>query len=312
MKLSVLVFAATVLIAGADDRAWADTRTSPQSSAAASEPAGAAAVRKDFLARLRRLAREGNLFEPESVARILNMKFQTGPAPYQPEPVACGDGKTKSFSGIVLTPSQDTWYRTLPTGAGHIDIPAFTINPATTTPDAAIEYRIDRSISCVDYPRLQDQKYAHIWFMGLPAFACLTPANILAEIPEAHFETYTDGVAEMVVDGRVNDDYGVRLNFGFRAGTGCAVTAGIKQDQEEGRRYLRANYDFEMCRRNIVREFCAQDSSFSYDNREKYKALVIRVYQRCGTTHTFYLKEPSNGKAPLKPPERNIRSPCSD
>lgn len=287
--------------------AQADLQDSkPAASEAASD---AAAVRSTFLSRLRELAAQGNLFEPDSAARILEMKLHASTAPGRP-PVACGDGTIKSSEVTTVVRSEPTWFRALPSGAGHIDVPAFMINPATRTGDPTFAYRVYHSVNCADWPRLRDRKEARISFNGLPAFACLTPASIAKEIPEARHIIATDGVSIMRWEGRVDDDAAVALEFVFRAGAACALGADITQDQQQGLRYLRAQDKYETCRAPSDREFCLKHPNVTWSDRELLRQMVMQAYERCGTVNSFYVKEPANAEPAPPLPTRERNSPC--
>jgi hypothetical protein len=81
-------------------------------------------------------------------------------------------------------------------------------------------------------------------------------------------------------------------------GDGSTSTAGIRQDQEDGLRNRRAQYKFAACRGAVERQFCLSHGDFGWEDREALKAMATLVYEKCGTTTTFYLKEPLTGQAP--------------
>src|SRR5262249_52918516 len=141
-------------------------------------------VRATFLARLQRLADEGRLFDPDATARIIEMKLQGSTTEEAPPSLACGDGTMTRFRTTTVTASAPSWYRSLPSGAGRIEIPAVMVNPATVSGDPEFHYRIVRSSFCAERAvrSLQDRTEATAYFDGLPAFTCLTPSNISAEI----------------------------------------------------------------------------------------------------------------------------------
>src|SRR5687768_6711285 len=217
---------------------------------AASEQAAASST---ILSRVSQLATRGNLFEPDSVAQILDMKLNAQTETRAPRD--CGDGTATRMEITTVTPSEPSWFRELPSGAGHIDIPAFMINPAGKSGDPQFEYRVYHAVECRDWPRLRDHKTAQVTFNGLPAFSCLTPADIQREIPRIRPVPATDGVFIMQLDGRIDDDVAVTLSFVFRAGAACALSAGVGQDQQGGYRYLRAQAKYEACREPSDRDF---------------------------------------------------------
>ena len=271
------------------------------------------AVRSRFLLKLRQLATEGDLFDPDSIARILDMRLHAVTQTPEHTVRDCGDGSMRWFEVTNVTASDPTWYRELPSGAGHLDIPAFAINPASRTGDPMFSYEISRGVFCRDWPRMQDHTSASLRFRDLPAFSCVTPASITREIPEARFSPGTDGVSEMIVEGRIDDDAGVKLRFVFRFGVTCALGAEVSQDQEDGLRYQRAVAKYKTCRLPADREFCASHPSFTWSDRDQHREMVLNAYRRCGLINDFYIKEPRSGEAaPLEAEEalRFRQSPC--
>lgn len=296
MKLTMLLLTSPTLLGAAD--------------APVDPVSEQATARSTFLFRVRELAIRGNLFEPDSVARILDMKLQA--ATEMRAPRNCGDGTMTKMEVTTVAPSELPWFRELPSGAGHIDIPSFTINPATTSGDPTIAYHVYHVVECADWPRMRDRKEARVSFNGLPAFACLTPSDIAKEIPEIRPVPATDGVFIMQLDGRIDDDAAVTLSFSFRAGAECALAAGINQDQEGGHRYRRALAKYEACRDPSDRDFCSKHPNVTWGDRELRREMVMQAYERCGTVNTFYLKEPRTGEplpASLSKQTRK-RTPC--
>jgi hypothetical protein len=271
------------------------------------------AVRSRFLLKLRQLATEGDLFDPDSIARILDMRLHAVTQTREHTIKDCGDGSMRWIEATNVSASDPVWYRALPSGAGHLDIPAFTINPASRTGDPIFTYEIFHSIACRDWPRMRDHTSASLAFENLPAFSCVTPASITREIPEARFSPGTDGVSLMIVEGRINDDASVKLRFVFRFGVSCALGAEVLQDQEDGLRYQRAVAKYKACRLPADREFCASHPSFTRSDRDLYREMVLNAYRRCGLINDFYIKEPHSGEAPVTETEGPIRlrqSPC--
>jgi hypothetical protein len=274
---------------------------------AASEQAAASST---LLSRVSQLATRGNLFEPDSVAQILDMKLNAQTETRAPRD--CGDGTATRMEITTVTPSEPSWFRELPSGAGHIDIPAFMINPASKSGDPKFEYRVYHTVECRDWPRLRDHKTAQVTFNGLPAFSCLTPSDIQREVPRIRPVTATDGVFLMHLDGRIDDDVAVTLRFFFRAGAACALAADVSQDQQGGYRYLRAQAKYEACREPSDRDFCSKHPNIAWGDRELLRNMVLQAYERCGTIDTFYNKEPSTGEplAPILSYKKRKRSPC--
>lgn len=309
MKLTTILLTISALLGAADGPAQDDKSASE---AAADVKSEQVAARTTFLLRVRQLATGGDLFTPDSVAHILDMSLQVRTEMAGPAPQACGDGTMTSMEVTTAAPPEQSWFRELPSGAGHIEIPAFTINPATTSGDPKIEYQVYRSVHCGDWPRMRDHKQARLSFGGLPAFSCLTPSDISKEIPEIRPVPATDGVFIMRLEGRIDEDAAVTVNFLFRAGAACALSAEINQDQEGGHRYRRALAKYEDCRDPSDRDFCSKHPKMTWSDRGLRRKMVLQAYERCGTVNTFYANESSTGEPP--PPRLSVRkhksSPC--
>ena len=306
MKFAVIVLSTYALLVTTVEKPTSDARfaMTPASDTTADQ----AAVRSIFLNRLHQLATNGDLLDPNSVAHILGMKFNE-PRISKGKPRDCGDSTSSWIDKIEIEPVQATWFKALPTGAGHIEVPAFTINPATTSGDPEFKYEIYHGVQCADWPRMRDNKEARVSFSGLPAFSCITGADIKKAIPEIRNSPASDGVFIMELDGRIDDDAATDLLFIFRAGVSCALGARLSQDPEKGHRYLRALAKYEACRDPSDREFCAKHPNIRRGDRELRKEMVMQAYRRCGLVNDFYLKEPRSGEPPPRRPDRR-RSPC--
>ncbi|HEY2404092.1 MAG TPA: hypothetical protein VGI23_27310 [Steroidobacteraceae bacterium] len=273
--------------------------------------ADASSVQAVFLGRLRDLALAGQLFDTQVTAATLGFSFEESarevPLPF-PD---CRDGTKATTQVTTVSVSDNSWFHTLPSGAGHISIPAFMINLAAVSGDPTFDYRIFHSLQCTESRRLRDKTEAVLSFGGLPAFTCLTPANIQAALPKAVLVQATDGVFMVELQGRQGDDSGTMLTFHFRAGASCALGAEVKQDQETGLRYRRALYRYSKCREPSDRDFCSTHPNIGWSNSEAIDQMNLQADERCGTVDSLYRQEPSSGMPP-PPIERRVGSgPCA-
>jgi hypothetical protein len=270
----------------------------------------ATAVRKQFLTRLREVASEGKLFDPGTTGATLGLRFNSSsqevPLPF-PD---CRDGTKATSHVTTVSVAGSSWFQTLPSGAGHIPVPAFTINLATVSGDPAIDYKIFHMSGCPVSRRLRDHTGAALAFNGLPAFTCLTPPNIREVIPETRLMQATDGVYMMGVEGRVSDDSGTGLTFYFRVGAQCALYVDIGQDVEAGLRYGRALYRYETCREPSDRDFCVTHSNIGWANSEAIDEMDHQADRRCGTIDALYAQEPTTGLPPPPFTRRIRKEPC--
>jgi len=313
LRLTLCIVAGVALSGGAAACLAGVISASPATSDQ-TQSTNASAVRSTFLARLQRLADGGRLFDPDATARIIDMRLQLSTKEETPPWLACGDGTMTRFRTTTVTASGPSWYHSLPSGAGHVEVPAVMINPATVSGDPEFHYRIVRSSFCAEQAvrSLQDRTEATAYFGGLPAFTCLTPSNIGSEIPAARYVVATDGVSMSVYQGRLGDDSGTTVIFLFRAGVPCALSAEVKQDEEDGLRYRRALYKYQICRWRSDQEFCTAHPDISWSDREMLSEMGKQALKECGTPNSRYLEEPASGLPPPPLPERlGHQSPCT-
>ena len=281
--------------------------------AAPSDNVDPAAIQAEFLLRLGYLAKAGQLFDSAAVARSLGMDAQKSTR-VDTMPLPCEDGSRATLDVTTLEVPNPPWYHALPSGAGHIAVPAFTINPATVSGDPTFEYQVKRSHRCPQYLHLSSSTTASVSFDGLPAYSCITPTDIAAQIPSAHQVFATDGVFMVNVNGKVNDDSGTELTFYFRAGARCALAANVSQDEERGLRFLRAAYKFSTCQERSDHEFCAThpDTGTAWTAPLRSQ-MAHETIERCGLLDSLYRKEPNSGRAPVGDYHdvlRKRRTPC--
>jgi hypothetical protein len=276
--------------------------------------ADASSVQALFLSRLRDVALAGQLFDTKVTAATLGFSLtesaQEVPLPFRD----CRDGMKATTRVTTVSVSGQSWFHALPSSAGHISIPAFTINPATVSGDPTFDYRIFHSLQCTEFRRILDKTHAVLSFGGLPAFTCLTPASIQTALPKAVSVQATDGVFMVEFQGRQGDDSGTMLAFHFGAGASCALDAEVKQDQEAGLRYRRALYRYSKCRQSSDRDFCSTHPDIGWSNGEAIDQMNLQADERCGTVDSLYRQEPNSGM-PAPPIQRHIGSaingPCA-
>ncbi|MBV8459066.1 MAG: hypothetical protein JO122_20930 [Acetobacteraceae bacterium] len=139
----------------------------------------------------------------------------------------------------------------------------------------------------------------------------MTPSNIKPDIP-ARYMVATDGVSMSVYQGRLGDDSATTLTFYYRAGAPCALAAEVRQDQEDGLRYRRAVYQYEVCRLRSDQEFCISHPDITWSDSGTLGEMRKRAIKQCGTPNSRYLEEPATGLAPPSLPDRiSVKSPCA-
>jgi len=279
------------------------------------DTADASSGQAAFLGRLQNLALAGQLFDSNATAATLGLSFKESTQEVLLPFPDCGDGTRATAHVTAVSASDNSWFHTLPSGAGHISVPAFTINPATVSGDPTFDYKIFHSQQCTRSGRLRDHTEAVLSFAGLPAFTCLTVANIRMVLPKARLVEATDGVFMMELQGRQGDDSGTRLTFVFRAGASCALGVDVRQDEEAGLRYRRALYRYSKCREPSDRDFCSTHPNIGWSDGKAIDEMNLQADKRCGTVDSLYREEPNSGIVP-PPIERHVSSiangPCAE
>ena len=257
-------------------------------------------ILQPFLQRLKVLADVGDLFEPESVSQILAMNFQLK----RSESVLdCSQvWQTRSTQTIRSTPDASSWYRNLPSGVRNMPVQAAFINPAMTVGDAVFSYEVERTIACTDRFNLQDHTKAYLSFDGLPSFACISAVDIQQQLPEAKFVMATDGVSLYAYQGRLDDEAGASLQFVFRMGAPCALSATIRKDQQDGLRYARADSSRRHCEIHSDRAFCMKHQPFGWGDGAAIDEMSQYADQICGTTDSLYRHDTEHGTQPAPVP----------
>jgi hypothetical protein len=252
-----------------------------------------------FFQRLKSVADSGDLFAPLSAARILEIDLQLESAESIPQPADCSESwKSRSVQTTKGVAAGSSWYRVLPSGAGNMEIPAAFINPAAKSGSATVGYEMVRRVQCTDRFRLQDHSKASLSFGGLPSFACITGSDIRRLLPEARPVTASDGVSLFVYQGRLDDDVGVQVEFFFRMGVPCAIAATVRQDQQAGLRFLRADAKHRNCRVDADREFCAKRADVTWSNGAVLDEMDRHAESVCGTVDALAKQDRERGTKP--------------
>jgi hypothetical protein len=250
----------------------------------------------EFLLRLQRMADQGDLFDPSDARRILGLRLTASVKETHPTDCSKSYGIRNSHN-TTLEQAESGWYRPLSSGAGHMDIPAAFINPASTTGDAKLEYGISHVVYCTDAVGMQDYTNAQMTFGNLPSYACIAPADIRKAIPKAEVHMATDGVYVVNYQGRVDDEAGTSLQFVYRMGATCAIGATLRQDKEKGLRFQRASATYGACSVDAKKNYCATHPHPTWGNGDALDDMRAYANKVCGTVNALYLREPANGRS---------------
>lgn len=236
--------------------------------------------------KVKAIAETGSLFDPDTIAKILETDFQTTTTG-SVTPADCAR-KTRLRQTTNLYPSAPFWYRVLPSGVGNVQLPAISINQAFKSGDAKFSYEVTRQVQCDDTFQLQDSTKAEMTFIGLPSFACVTEDEMKKNFPTVKFRPATDGAMPYEYQGKINDDAGTWVRFSFYFGSHCALSISIEQDQLTGLRYRRAESKYRNCEYLSARQFCENHAPFGLHDTTAMKELKQHVTSACGTIDSIY------------------------
>lgn len=236
--------------------------------------------------KVKAIAETGSLFDPDTIAKILETDFQTTitesvtPADRAREP--------RSQQTTSLSPSASFWYQGMPSGVGNFQLPAISINPPFKSRDAEFSYKITRQVRWDDTYQLQDSTKAEMAFIGLPSFSCVTEDEMKKFFPTVKFRRATDGAVTYEYQGKIDDDSGTWVRFSFYFGSDCALSISIVQNQLTGLRYLRAESKYRNCEYLSAQRFCENHASFGLHDTTAMRELKQHVTSACGTIDSIY------------------------
>jgi len=236
--------------------------------------------------KVKAIAETGSLFDPDTIAKILETDFQTTitesvtPADRAREP--------RSQQTTSLSPSASFWYQGMPSGVGNFQLPAISINPPFKSRDAEFSYKITRQVRWDDTYQLQDSTKAEMAFIGLPSFSCVTEDEMKKFFPTVKFRRATDGAVTYEYQGKIDDDSGTWVRFSFYFGSECALSISIVQNQLTGLRYLRAESKYRNCEYLSAQRFCENHASFGLHDTTAMRELKQHVTSACGTIDSIY------------------------
>jgi len=258
-------------------------------------------ILQTFMQRLKTVADQGNLFEPESVAKLLEMNFEISTDELTSD---CAEiWQTRSNRTTRIAPDASSWYRNLPSGVHEMVVPQAFINPASKVGDADFKYQIVRKIGCTDQFNLQDHTEARLSFEGLSSFACILDADIWRLLPGAKFVMATDGVSFYVYQSKLDDEAATSLDFLFRMGAPCALSASIHKDPKSGLRYKRAESKWRNCEAHADIEFCKGRAPIEWADGQALDEMRNHANKACGTLDSVYKNDTERGTQPAPLPK---------
>jgi hypothetical protein len=264
-----------------------------------------------LLAHLKFLIDEGKLFDTVAVGKVLDINLQGKETEMVRQPADCSNPHSDKSDLLQKFEVSAVWFKESSEGVPHMKYPGISINPAGAVGEPRIFYKVFKTTNCSGKFTLPVQESARIEFTGLSTFACLT-AHDLANSLHTEFQMATDGVSLSVYRPKPNDRFGGSIEFLFRFGAPCAISATLTQDEAAGYRALRAMAKFKACTDRADRAFCATHPSFTWGEGDKIDEMQESAVKICGGFDSFYKKESLSGEPPPPPPPRQFpATPCS-
>lgn len=262
-----------------------------------------------LLGRIKAVADEGALFEPDKVARLLSLSLKPGEAEMRAPFSNCGNPYDGSSETRHYVPQEPNWYFASPEGVPHMQRPGFTINPPAVMRDPAFSYSVSKHKSCTGRSEPKEYTDARIDFSYISGYACITPQVLNRVLPQAEEGRGTDGAMPYFYSGKFDDRTWTKVNFSFFFGTECLIGVTIDQSEMTGKRFLRARSKFQECKRQAELEYCSGREPFSWSEGDKIEAMDNFAFGKCGTMNSYFQKEPLSGEEP-PPVPRHTWSPC--
>ena len=256
-----------------------------------------------FLTRLKSVADSGMLDDVDKTMKTLDMGYNAQTWQMAASPPDCSiDWHPKSELKTTVQRTGDDWYGPTQFGVLNFHVPAFFVNPLIVIKDApAILYTVTHTVRCTDSFRIQDSTEAKLDFIRLPPFACITVPDIVRVFPGVRPHFATDGALPYAYQGHLDDDTGTDVTFAFRAGASCALGVNITQSQENGLRFRRAVYKFQLCWAETRVDYCAAHKQNAAD-APNVQDMSQYIMKRCPTMNALYLQEPRTGDLPPASP----------
>jgi hypothetical protein len=166
--------------------------------------------------------------EPLEVESILNVHFTSE----EVQDAFARDCENRDFDQarrIVYYSVQNSWYGPHLRGRQNLRVGAFMVNPAVTLEEPKIVYQTRISEPCPGHAKILKYNYAQFMFDNLPGYACIEQMDILRAFPNAKPVNATEGIEILHVDSPEMRRTGIRQEYFFRPGIGCALHASVTQ-----------------------------------------------------------------------------------
>jgi hypothetical protein len=247
-----------------------------------------------FIDRLKSVSDSGKLYELDRLTQLLQVSFSVKSDILVPEPSECGEKMgMQERQNVIASATSESWYRSSKVGVKDMSIPGFAINPPSRLTDAPqINFEFLQLTYCNDpNVTLRTTRRANLRFSNLPAFLCISASDINTLLPTAVYHQATDGVSFYWYKGNVNERNATSLEFMFRVGAGCAISADIAQDDRQGTRYQQASSTQRTCRVALeateLKEFCSKRAK-SECPPVSWNAWGDYVANKCKTIQELY------------------------
>lgn len=283
-----VAFVAVVLVV----LAMRESPGAPNAPAVSASPLSENSDAARLLLKIKAIIDKGLLYEPQEMARTLQLQMRFKEEPANIARQTCPDGSAGTQTMMTTAEIDNTWFKPGPEGIQHMKFPQAFINPAGEVGAPTVSYETFKSRRCgdKDYDRVE----AQLSFNNLSGFSCLTPDRLKTLI-NANYSMATDGVSVSSYAAPANDRYGSSVDFIFRMGAPCALGATIRQNTRDGQRERRAFSNWRWCSVRADHDFCATHAALKPEESDLLRRNSEAV---CGTEESFLAKEPLSDLPP--------------
>lgn len=253
--------------------------------------------------RLKAIADSGRLHDPNYVGSTLGLHIALDEA-FEPHiyPCPAGGGSYK-HSGMRYLAAEGGWYRPMPEAKAVLlansddRMKEYLSKHELEAP--TVRLMVYRSTPCVagDPEGIE----ASLDMEGLHAFGCFGKADVGTMVDGMKHDMHTDGGSGMSYRGWSSEYAGSLLSFEYGSGSACAHSIKLLQGSTFGFLEQRTRIDFDRCRGDAVKRYCAMPAGQRKGSLDDYE-----LEQCHGSFAGFMQHQARTGR----PPEPQLMKPA--
>jgi hypothetical protein len=255
--------------------------------------------------RLKALADSGRLQDPNYVGSTLGLRIVLDEA-FEPRiyPCPAGGGSYKK-SGMRYLAAKDGWYHPTPEAKAVLlansddRMKEYLSKHELEAP--TVRLMVWRSSPCVagDPEGIE----ASLDMEGLRAFGCFGKTDAGTMVHGMKHDMHTDGASGMSYRGWSSEYAGSYLSFEYGSGSDCAYSIKLAQGSTFGFLEQRTRIDFDRCRDDAVKRYCAMPAGQRKGSLENYE------FGQChGSFAGFMQHQARTGRPPEPQPMKPAKS----